>query len=75
MGYKGRVGLIEVLLLSPEIRNLILEKAQEHIIREEARRQGMRTLRENGIAKVLRGDTTVEEILRVTTGEQDLPLK
>ncbi|MEE9499854.1 MAG: type II secretion system protein GspE, partial [Candidatus Omnitrophota bacterium] len=72
-GYKGRVGLIETLVLSPEIRNLILEKAQEYKVRGEARREGMHTLRENGIRKVLRGVTTIEEVLRVTVGEQDIP--
>ncbi len=73
-GYKGRVGLIETLVLSSEIRDLILGKAQEYKIRGEARREGMHTLRENGIRKVLRGVTTVEEILRVTVGEQDIPV-
>ncbi|MGB2705360.1 MAG: ATPase, T2SS/T4P/T4SS family [Candidatus Omnitrophota bacterium] len=74
-GYKGRIGLIETLVLSPEVRNLILEKAQEHTIRQEARMEGMSTLRENGVKKILRGDTTVEEVLRVTVGDQDIPLK
>jgi type IV pilus assembly protein PilB len=71
-GYKGRVGLIEVLTLTPKIRALILENAQEHRIREEARREGMITLRENGIKAALEGITTLEEILRVTAGDQDL---
>lgn len=74
-GYKGRVGLIETLELTPEIKNLILEKAQEHMIRKAARKAGMRTLRENGRAKILRGETTIEEILRVTVGEQDIDVK
>ncbi len=73
-GYKGRTGLIETLKLSPAIRNLILEKAQEAKIKEEARKEGMRTLRENGIRKVLSGETTIEEILRVTVGDQDITL-
>ena len=71
-GYKGRIGLIETLLISPEIRKLILNKAQEHMIKEQARREGMITLRENGVAKVLRGETTLEEIIRVTVGDQDI---
>ena len=74
-GYKGRRGLIETLILSPEIKSLILEKAEEHKIRQVARKQGMRTLRENGVRKVLRGDTTIEEVLRVTVGDQEIPLK
>ena len=72
-GYKGRVGLLEVLNLSPKIKSLILENAQEYQLREEARREGMKTLRENGMRLVLQGLTTVDEILRVTVGDQDIP--
>ena len=71
-GYKGRIGLIEVLSLTPNIKSLIMEGAQEYKIREAARREGMKTLRENGIQKVLEGLTTLEEILRVTVGDQDI---
>ncbi len=71
-GYKGRVGLLEVLALSPKIRALILENAQEYRIREEARREGMMTLRENGLKNALAGTTSLEEVLRVTAGDQDL---
>lgn len=70
-GYKGRVGLIECLVMTPTIRALIANKAQENELRREARKEGMKTLRENGIAKVLAGVTTLEEIFRVTTGEQE----
>ena len=73
-GYKDRVGLVELLILTPEIRKLILEGAEENKLKEAARRAGMKTLRENGIKKVLRGVTTVEEILRVTIGDQDIPV-
>jgi type IV pilus assembly protein PilB len=72
-GYKGRTGLIETLVMSPGLRQLILGKAEEHKIRAEARKEGMKTLRENGLQKVQRGITTMEEVLRVTTGEQDIP--
>ncbi len=71
-GYKGRVGLIEVLTLSSKIRSLILENAQEYKIREEARREGMITLRESGIQNASEGATTLDEVLRVTAGDQDL---
>ena len=71
-GYKGRVGLIETLVLTPKIKSLILENAQEHTIREEARREGMKTLRETGMQNVFEGITTVDEILRVTVGDQDM---
>jgi len=72
-GYKGRIGLLEVLTLSPKIKSMILENVQEYQLREEARREGMKTLRENGMELVLQGLTTVDEILRVTLGDQDMP--
>lgn len=71
-GYKGRIGLIEILMLTPKIKELILEGAQEHRIREEARREGMETLRENGMKNVMNGMTTLDEIIRVTVGDQDI---
>jgi len=71
-GYKGRIGLIEVLSLTPKIRDLITNNAQEFQIKDVARKEGMKTLRENGVAKILKGITTVEEILRVTVGDQDI---
>jgi len=72
-GYKGRIALLEVLVLSPKIKSLILENAQEYQIRDQARREGMKTLRENGMVLALAGTTTVEEVLRVTVGDQDVP--
>jgi type IV pilus assembly protein PilB len=71
-GYKGRIPLIEVLTLTPKIKALILENAQEHKILETARLEGMKTLRENGIAFALEGVTTMDEVVRVTVGDQDL---
>ena len=71
-GYKGRIALIEVLTLSPKIKTLILENAQEYKILEQARLEGMKTLRENGIAFALEGITTLDEVVRVTVGDQDL---
>ncbi|MFH1190547.1 MAG: ATPase, T2SS/T4P/T4SS family [Candidatus Omnitrophota bacterium] len=70
-GYKGRVALIETLVLTPKIKNLILAGEQEHAIRETARREGMKTLRENGIQNALDGITTLDEVVRVTVGDQD----
>jgi type IV pilus assembly protein PilB len=72
IGYKGRVGLIEVLILTPSIKALILERAQEYRIRDQARLEGMATLRENGVALALEGVTTLDEIVRVTVGDQDM---
>lgn len=69
-GYSGRVGIAEMLLLSVQIRELILNRAQEHVIKEQARKEGMRTLREEGMDAVLKGITTLEEVLRVTAPDE-----
>jgi len=74
MGYKGRVGILETLVLTPPIRQLILDRAQDHIINAAARKEGMKSLRMNAIKKVIAGLTTVEEVMRVTMGEQDIPV-
>jgi len=71
MGYSGRTGIGETLLLSSAVRNLILTGAQEHEIKKQARKEGMKTLREDGIAQALKGVTTLEEILRVTAPDED----
>ena len=70
MGYSGRTGIAEVLLLSANIRELILSRAQEHLIKQQARKEGMKTLREDGIGQVLKGLTTIEEVLRVTAPDE-----
>ncbi len=65
-GYKGRSGIYELFVISEEIRSLILRKAPTNEIRRTAMDRGMITLREDGWAKARAGQTTVEEILRVT---------
>jgi len=68
-GYRGRIGLCEVLKLTPDIRDLIMQKAQENIIKAKAREEGMATLRENGVMKALKGITTLEEVTRLTVDD------
>ncbi|MBI2218286.1 MAG: Flp pilus assembly complex ATPase component TadA [Candidatus Rokubacteria bacterium] len=65
-GMKGRVALYEVMPVTPEICDLIMGSAPAGEIRQVARNQGMRTLREVGLAKALEGVTTLDEVLRVT---------
>ena len=65
-GYKGRVGIYELFVISEEIRSLILRKAATSEIRKVAIDRGMVALREDGWRKAQAGQTTVEEILRVT---------
>lgn len=74
-GYKGLVGLIEVLVLTHEIRELVMKKASEAEIKAASRRSGMATLRENGLRKVMAGITTLEEVLRVTAADQKIKVR
>jgi type IV pilus assembly protein PilB len=67
-GMKGRVAIYEVMPVTQEIRDLILRNAPTAEIREVAASQGMKTLRQNALQKVIEGVTTVEEVLRVTLG-------
>jgi general secretion pathway protein E len=65
-GYRGRVGIYELLLLKDELRTALLGKADANRLREKAVQQGMRTLYQDGWDKVASGVTTREELLRVT---------
>ncbi len=64
-GYRGRIGLVEVMLITEEIERLTVERRSSEDIRRLAIEQGMLTLREDGMDKVARGQTSIEEILRV----------
>jgi type II secretory ATPase GspE/PulE/Tfp pilus assembly ATPase PilB-like protein len=64
-GYKGCFGIYEVMQVSEGIRGLILESGGADELRSLARREGMRTLREDGLKKIQNGDTSVAEVLRV----------
>lgn len=69
-GYAGRIGICEVLVMSPSIKDMILKRARESEIKLVARKEGMRMLREDGLLKVLQGITSLEEILRVTVADE-----
>jgi type IV pilus assembly protein PilB len=64
-GYKGRVGLYEVMLMSPEIQTLALERAPAEAIKQVAMQQGMTRLRDDGLQKVRQGRTSMAEVARV----------
>jgi len=68
-GYKGRIGIYELMTVDDDIRNLIIAKAPPDEIRKKALASGMISLTEDGIQKVQDGLTTVEEVLRVTREE------
>jgi type IV pilus assembly protein PilB len=67
-GMKGRVAIYEVMPISQELRDLMIRNAPTAEIRETAQAQGMKTLRQNALQKVLEGTMTAEEVLRVTLG-------
>jgi type IV pilus assembly protein PilB len=65
-GYKGRIGLYEVMTITDEIRRLAIERAPADRIAEVAMRDGMRRLRDDGLEKVRQGRTSIAEVSRVT---------
>ncbi|MGM0607489.1 MAG: GspE/PulE family protein [Candidatus Muiribacteriota bacterium] len=65
-GYKGRIAINEIMIPNEKIRELIVLKSATSVIKTEARKSGMFTLREDGLRKVLAGITTIEEVVRVT---------
>ena len=69
-GCRGRFGIFEIFIIDDEARKLIYDKAASSVLRARAREMGMRTLREDGIRKVLAGMTTAEEVIRATVGDE-----
>jgi len=65
-GYRGRIGIFEIMVLNSHLKSLILKTYDSNLIKKEALNQNMITLRQDGIQKVLDGITTIEEVLRVT---------
>ena len=70
-GYRGRFGIFEIFVIDDEARKLIYEKVPSSVLRARAREMGMRTLREDGIRKVLAGLTTPDEVIKATVGDVD----
>ena len=70
-GYKGRMGLYEIFMVSEEIQNLIFKGATTTEIRDAARKNGMRTLRDDGLRKAMTGITTLEEVIRITCTDEE----
>jgi general secretion pathway protein E/type IV pilus assembly protein PilB len=70
-GYRGRQGIYEIFQLDDEVRRLIYEKSPANVIRARARELGMRTLREDGVRKIMAGVTTPEEVISITQGDED----
>ena len=68
-GYAGREVIAETLVITPEVRELILKRAPERDIENAAKKQGMSTLREQGLAKAAQHATTLDEVFRTTIGD------
>ena len=68
-GYKGRMGIFEILVLDDEVRHMINKRSATLSLRQRARELGMRTLREDGIRKVLAGLTTADEVISITIAD------
>jgi general secretion pathway protein E/type IV pilus assembly protein PilB len=70
-GYRGRTGIYEIFQVDEEVRRLIYEKVPSNVLRASARELGMRTLREDGVRKIMAGITTTEEVISITQGDQN----
>jgi type IV pilus assembly protein PilB len=69
-GYRGRTGIFEMMRLDDALKDLILQESSTSLIREEARKRGMRTLRDSGLMAIFDGITTIEEVIKATISEQ-----
>jgi type IV pilus assembly protein PilB len=65
-GYKGRTAIHEIMVLNEKIRQLVLERTSSNAIKRVAQKSGMRTLREDGMKKAILGQTTPQEVMRIT---------
>jgi len=65
-GYRGRTAIQELMLMDDEVRSLVMQKADAATIRRACTKRGMTLLRQNGAQRILLGETTIEELLRVT---------
>ncbi|MBU2541029.1 MAG: Flp pilus assembly complex ATPase component TadA [Candidatus Omnitrophica bacterium] len=71
-GYAGRLGIIEILELTPKVKELILGRVPEDVIKKAAREEGMKTLQEAGIEKVIEGLTSIDEVVRLTAPDKEM---
>ncbi len=69
-GYKGRMAIFEIMSLDDQLREMIMTEGSTNVLRAEARRGGMRTLRETGLMAIYEGQTTIDEVVRETIIEE-----
>jgi len=68
-GYRGRMGIFEIFVIDDEVRHMINKRSATMMLRQRARELGMRTLREDGVRKILGGVTSAEEVISTTIGD------
>jgi type IV pilus assembly protein PilB len=69
-GYRGRLGIFEIMAFNDELRELIMNNASTNVLRSAAKKAGMRMLRENGLAAIYEGTTTIDEVVKETISEE-----
>ncbi len=69
-GYKGRLGLYEIMVMDDNMRELVMKNASTQVLRQEARKKGMRTLRQAGLLAIFDGTTSIEEVVKETIMEE-----
>jgi type IV pilus assembly protein PilB len=69
-GYRGRTGIFEIMTFNDEIRDLIMNQASTNVLRAAGQKAGMRLLRDNGLAAMYDGITTIDEIVKETSSER-----
>ncbi len=70
-GFKGRMAIFEIMVIDDDIREMIMKQASVGVLRLEARKRGMRSLRESGLNAIYEGQTTIDEVIRETMSEED----
>jgi type IV pilus assembly protein PilB len=68
-GYRGRTAIFEIMFFNDEIRDLIMNNASTAVLREAAQKAGMKLLRDNGLAHIYDGITTIDEVVKETMSE------
>ncbi len=69
-GYRGRRAIFEIMTMDDQIRELVMQEASTNVLRAEAKRRGMRSLRESGLLSIFEGQTTIDEVVRETIVEE-----
>ncbi len=70
-GYRGRLGIFEIMVMDDHLRELIMRHASSNLLRQEAIKRGMRTLRESGLKAIFDGATTIEEVVKETLFDEN----